>query len=382
MAGKAGCCRLIGEPIAMKANEFEQLPPSGVVTAMFTDIVNSVALKEKMPGATSANRDESFRASIKTPHDEMVLRAIQAHNGYLVNPTGDGFCVTFVDAEEAVLCALQIQQGLYSNPIKTPDGALQLRIGLHTGIAGPESGDYTASTIDKTARIQGLASPGTILLSLQTYVLVANTVRGARFTKAGTFDIKGMRTEELYVVVPDDIPLAQSGAPQSETRRLQPASRTSGTALLTAAAILLLSSGAVFVWFRVARPRNETAQRTASASAAILHPGDHWQGTFRFLPPIQNYTGPAALIVESTSGDTFEGIYSTENEAWRWRVRGTMNAGYVRWQFVQPLKTKGIDEATGKALVECKVSANRMSGFYRSNNGSNEAAEILLQIGK
>ena len=74
----------------MSDKNFTQLPPSGIVTAMFTDIVNSTGLKSLVSGETSARRDAVFRADIKEPHDLLVLDSIRAFGGYLVNPTGDG----------------------------------------------------------------------------------------------------------------------------------------------------------------------------------------------------------------------------------------------------------------------------------------------------
>ena len=84
--------------------------PSGIITAMFTDIVESTRIKGQMAGETSARRDTRYRQEIKEPHDAIVLSCVSDAGGYIVNPTGDGFCITFVDAEEAVLCALRIQK--------------------------------------------------------------------------------------------------------------------------------------------------------------------------------------------------------------------------------------------------------------------------------
>jgi len=89
-----------------------KLPPSGVITAMFTDIVNSTRLKGLMQGDTAARRDARFRADVKEPHDTIVLTCMEEAGGHKVKSTGDGYLCTFTDAEEAVLCALQIQDQL------------------------------------------------------------------------------------------------------------------------------------------------------------------------------------------------------------------------------------------------------------------------------
>ncbi|MBI4658000.1 MAG: HEAT repeat domain-containing protein, partial [Verrucomicrobia bacterium] len=172
--------------------------PSGVVTAMFTDIVNSTRLKNLMEGETSGRRDAAFRARIKGPHDKIVLACVEEADGHLVNPTGDGFCFSFHDAEEAILCALKIQDQLTARPIQTPEGRLLVRIGLHTGIADPSGGDYIASTIDKAARVQSKAEPGQVAVSRETHALASGKLRGVGFERVGEFDLKGLGTEEIF----------------------------------------------------------------------------------------------------------------------------------------------------------------------------------------
>jgi class 3 adenylate cyclase len=169
---------------------------------MFTDMVDSTRMKGLIEGETSGRRDTYFRSHIKEPHDAVVLACVYEAGGYIVNPTGDGFCITFVDAEEAVLCALRIQQHLTQHPISTPLGNLQIRIGLHTGIAGPSGDDYIASTVDKTARVQGKAGGGEVFVSHQTQVLVSDKTQGVQFEPRGIFDLKGLQAEELYQAVP------------------------------------------------------------------------------------------------------------------------------------------------------------------------------------
>ena len=142
--------------------------PSGVVTALFTDIVGSTVLKGKMPGETSGRRDAAYRREIKEPHDAIVLRLIAEHKGNIVNPTGDGYCAVFADAEEAVLCAIKMQEQLTASAIPTPLGPLQVRIGLHTGMATASGGDIVAATMDKAARVQSKADGKRVLVSRET----------------------------------------------------------------------------------------------------------------------------------------------------------------------------------------------------------------------
>src|SRR5262249_41206710 len=162
------------------------------------DIVGSTRLKSLMGGETSARRDAGFRAEIKDPHDRIVFNQVQLSDGHTVNSTGDGYCFAFLDVEEAVLCALRIQDQLAATPVQTPEGPLRIRIGLHTGMADPAKDEYTASTLDKAARVQSKADGGSVLLSRETHALVLGKIKSVNFVRAGSFQLKGLEPEELY----------------------------------------------------------------------------------------------------------------------------------------------------------------------------------------
>ena len=53
--------------------------PRGVVTVMFTDIVDSSRHKSAMTGDSTAARDANYHAQIKGPHDQLVLRCVADH---------------------------------------------------------------------------------------------------------------------------------------------------------------------------------------------------------------------------------------------------------------------------------------------------------------
>src|SRR5205085_669368 len=51
--------------------------PRGVLTVMFTDIVDSSRLKSVMSGDSSAARDANYHARIKGPHDQLVAKRVE-----------------------------------------------------------------------------------------------------------------------------------------------------------------------------------------------------------------------------------------------------------------------------------------------------------------
>ena len=70
-------------------------PPSGVVTFLFTDIEGSTRRWE-----TDA---QSMRAAL-LEHDEVLRNAIESHEGFLFNHTGDGVVAAFNSPKSAVDC--------------------------------------------------------------------------------------------------------------------------------------------------------------------------------------------------------------------------------------------------------------------------------------
>ncbi len=353
----------------------QKFTPSGLLTTMFTDIVGSTQLKSTVPGETSARRDAAYRTDIKAPHDAVVLTCVQEFEGYVINSTGDGYCVTFVDAEEAVLCALQVQERLRLSPIPTPLGPLQVRIGLHTGMTGATGGDYTAVTLDKTARVQSQAQGGQVFISRETHALVAGKMQGITFETAGTFDLKGLGADGLYrVALISALPPAQVGAPVKSVPE-RPKRRTAKrTPIFWQAAALTAVLLAVLGY--------SLRTRLAPLPPPLLPAGSVWAGSFRFLPPIQNYGGSADLSITQRTGDQFEGIYATENRKYQWRVNGTEHGGRLRWEFTQVLQSPGTEDAVGKAYVEATVKGDQITGLFHGYNNPGEMAALQLRRSK
>ena len=99
-------------------------------------------------------------------HKELIEPAVDAHEGRIVKPAGDGVLAEFVSAVEAVRCAVEIQRAL-----DIPNGAfgagppLQLRIGVHLGGVLAEGGGLRGDGVKVAARLEGLAEPGGICIT-------------------------------------------------------------------------------------------------------------------------------------------------------------------------------------------------------------------------
>lgn len=358
--------------------------PSGIITAMFTDVVESTRIKGLMEGETSSRRDQSFRVNIQEPHNTVVLACVREAGGHVIHPNGDGFCITFIDAEEAVLCALRIQRHFEAHPIATPLGDLKVRIGLHTGMAGPSVGDYIASTVDKAARVQSKAEGGEVFVSHQTQVMVSDRTQGVHFEPRGTFDLKGLQSEELYQVLPRPdlvLPLLSAEAladrsvlkpaiqPIAPPQMVSTRSNRLKTGIFAAALAVLCVAGLLF-------------QKNRSAADSIFPVGSQWDGSFHFLPPMDNYDGSVSIEVTKRNGEEFEAIYSSEDKKYQWLVNGTVKGTALKWTFTKAIKNPGSEDAIGKAYCDATITGDHMQGTFRMSTDRNEVAELDLRATK
>ncbi|RDI59856.1 adenylate/guanylate cyclase domain-containing protein [Microvirga subterranea] len=108
---------------------------------------------------------------------EVVAPTIQAHGGRLVKTTGDGFLIEFSSPVEAVRCAVEMQDALAAIAAEDPASTLQLRIGLNLcDIIIDEDGDIYGDGVNVASRLEQMATPGGICLSVKVYDEVKDRV--------------------------------------------------------------------------------------------------------------------------------------------------------------------------------------------------------------
>ena len=132
--------------------------PSGTVTFLFTDIEGSTRRWQVDP--------EAMRLLL-TEHDDVLRRLIEKHRGRVFKHTGDGVAAAFGSASDAVAAAVEAQEQLRD--------VVPVRMGLHTGEADFRDGDYFGSTLNRCARLMGVAHGGQVVVS----EAVESVVRGA-----------------------------------------------------------------------------------------------------------------------------------------------------------------------------------------------------------
>ncbi len=153
------------------------------ITVLFADLKGSTALLEGLD-------PEDARAVID-PALQIMMDAVHRYEGYVAQALGDGILALFGaplahedHAQRAVFAALRMQEELrrYSDEVRLKHGApLAMRVGLNTGEVVVRSirkddlhTDYVpvGHSINLAARMEQMATPGSILITAYTQKLV------------------------------------------------------------------------------------------------------------------------------------------------------------------------------------------------------------------
>ena len=130
--------------------------PSGTVTFLFTDIEGSTRLLHEL--------GEGYAAAL-AGHRRVLRAAFSAHGGVEVDTQGDAFFGAFTRASDAVAAAAAIQR-------QHAQGAIHVRIGLHTGEPRLTGEGYVGIDLHRAVRVCAAGHGGQVLLSQPTRDLV------------------------------------------------------------------------------------------------------------------------------------------------------------------------------------------------------------------
>ena len=199
--------RLLADDLAVLLSErFAGEPggaelPVGTVTFLLTDIEGSTRLWETVP--------EAMEVALER-HNRLVTGVIEDHGGVVVISRGEGdsFFAVFASAVAAVEAAGACQLRL--NGEAWPEGAaLRVRMGLHTGEAHVQEGDYVDhAPINRCARVKAAAHGGQVLVTKTTRDLVEGRLGGGfGLKRLGEFRLRDLAEPELiYQLTHADLP--------------------------------------------------------------------------------------------------------------------------------------------------------------------------------
>ncbi len=165
-----------GKPDVFEALGIGSKPERRYLTAVFCDVVGSTEMSTRLD-------DEEF-TDLMQAYQERAVAVARRYAGDVESYTGDGISFRFGwpeahddDAAQALRAALEIVSTIEE---LDPDGGLQLRAGVHSGLAvvgemgglGRRSSMALGETLNLAARLQTVAAPGTVVASSVTLALV------------------------------------------------------------------------------------------------------------------------------------------------------------------------------------------------------------------
>lgn len=143
-------------------------------------------------------------AAVRWAQSQVWEPSIQRCSGRLINTAGDAFLVEFDTTEQAVRCALEIQADLaFRQREVPPERRLLFRIGINRGEIRVDGTNIFGTAVNVAARLQSLASPGTIFVSSVVRDEIPEPT-GYVFTDRGELSLKNIaRPVRVYEIMVD-----------------------------------------------------------------------------------------------------------------------------------------------------------------------------------
>ena len=188
---------ILDELAVRTAEEYRRRKATSVLAVMFTDIVGSTELREKLGEVSYELQREVF--------DRNTRDLVEAEGaGAIVKSTGDGALAVFAEPSTAVVKALAVQAVVRTH------NYFRLRIGIDMGqVAVTSKGgivsDVFGRQVNRAARIQSIAAPEHVLSSFQVYDCAVGWLTGTniRWCCHGYAALKGF-AERISIHEPYD----------------------------------------------------------------------------------------------------------------------------------------------------------------------------------
>jgi TolB-like protein/class 3 adenylate cyclase len=138
---------------------------------------------------------------LNTLRRELIDPTIAAHSGRIVKLMGDGALAEFASAVDAVTCAIEIQRLVREGDAADSDGnSIQFRIGVNVGDVIIQGDDILGDGVNIAARVEGVAEPGGIAISEDTWRQIQGKVPG-NFIDTGEQTLKNIpRPVRVYAL--------------------------------------------------------------------------------------------------------------------------------------------------------------------------------------
>ena len=164
-----------------------------LIAVVYADMVGYSRLISRDDAGT-LDRLRALRGAVIDP-------IISEHAGKILQTGGDSLLITFDSIDNAVRCAVKMQQQipLYDGD-HPPDQRIRFRVGINTGDAIPDGTDLHGDGVNIAARLEASCPPGGICVSRAVRDQVHDRL-GLAFQPIGTLTLKNIsKPIEAYVL--------------------------------------------------------------------------------------------------------------------------------------------------------------------------------------
>ena len=189
--------------------------------------------------------EEGTLTALRRHREELLDPLIESHDGRIANTAGDSLLIEFASAVEAVRCAMAMQEGMAERNDDVPaERQIRFRMGINVGDVLERDGDLLGEGVNVAARLEGLAEPGEIRVSLAARDQVRDRLPVV-LEDLGEVQVKNIpRPVHVFRLLP---PGAEADAPSAAA---SPRRRGRGGQIAAAAAVLALAAGAAVLVLR------------------------------------------------------------------------------------------------------------------------------------
>src|SRR5215471_14303085 len=221
---------------------------------MFTDMVGYSAL---------AQRDDELALDLLEEHRGLLREIFPRFQGTEIKTIGDGFLVEFQSALDAAQCAIEIQRVLSKRNAEVPtERRIEIKIGVHIGDVVHRNGDVYGDGVNIASRIEPLAGPGGICVSMDVERQIRNKL-DAHFEKLAPTQLKNISIPmDLFrIILPWEKRAPIAAQPETESTR---ASRKYLWVAVALFFVLMIGVG----WWWSERPDKTATSRVATPTSS------------------------------------------------------------------------------------------------------------------
>ena len=173
---------------------------TSTVTFLFAETGDSISSREN--SLTGMGEALAWR-------DRILRKAVEDNGGSVYRSLDETFCAAFTSVRQALEAAVAAQRDLSAK--RNGHTGEQVKMALHTGVAGERDGDYFGPSVDRVARLLSAARDGQVLVSAATSELVRDTSGfselGAELRDLGEHELEDSgSSERIFQLVVTELP--------------------------------------------------------------------------------------------------------------------------------------------------------------------------------